>query len=68
MNACVYMLINKRRPNCNRFMQLEEPKISENKEGNALILYKINRQFCSLFLNAVSYACTHSYRLTELSA
>ena len=34
------MLVNKPRPNPNRFMQLEERKIFKYRESNALILYK----------------------------
>ena len=56
------MLINKpRRTNCSRFVQLDESKISKYRKSNdALILYKyIYHLFCSIFLNAVTYAYTY---------
>ena len=52
--ACVHMLINKPRPNRNRFMQLEEPKISECRESNALILHT----YISSLLFYILESCT----------
>ena len=63
INACVHMLIIKPRPNSNRFMQLEEPKISKYREGCALILYKYISSVLFYIFSAVSYAYTYIYRL-----